>query len=171
MVFPSDHPVDWKSNSWSNTPKHLLVHTNTYQYIPNTYSNTFHNIGIQVQISTYCVLIHVNTYPIHANTNIHGGWKPVSWTKIWYMQLHTKYMLIHTNTYHNTHQHTYKYKIGSAQGFLPCMKLLACIDSTMCCMYLYILTSIGMYRKNSVYILYLVVCIDIFSSIDWYILV
>ena len=34
----------------------------------------------------------------------------------------------------------------------------------MYCKYWYVLTSIGMYRKNYVHVLYVVVCIDIFAS-------
>ena len=76
--------------------------------IPNTYNNIFHNIGLQVQINTCCVLIYVNTHQIHINTHhnlyqyIHTERKPFCWTKIWDtdMPLHTKYRPLHANTCH-----------------------------------------------------------------------
>ena len=51
--------------SQSNTNKNLLLLTNTYAlwwctYIHDTCHNTYYNIGLKVQINTYCVSIPVN---------------------------------------------------------------------------------------------------------------
>ena len=56
-------------NSPCNTSQNLLIHTNTYKYILDTYYNTYYDIGLKVQINTYFVqmsiqkTIHANTFP------------------------------------------------------------------------------------------------------------
>ena len=51
----------------------------------------------------------------------------------------------------------------------PSLSVLECFGMySMYCKYEYVSTSICMYRNNHVYVLYVVVCIDTFASIDWY---
>ena len=106
--------------------------------IPNTYSNVFHNIGLQVQINTYCVLIYVNTHQIHINTYhntyqyIYAERKPVCWTKIWCtdLPLDTKYRHITCQYMPWIHTRYISILDWSALVFAlhECIGIVVCVD-------------------------------------------
>ena len=93
--------------------QYTQILSHTCQYIPTDTQYITQHFSLYRPLGSgqhVLCLIHVNTYPIHTNTYqnkclyFHAGRKPVCGTEIRYIPLHTKYMPLHANTYHDTYQ-------------------------------------------------------------------
>ena len=124
--------------------ENIWIHTvvPTIQYIPNTYHNTFHNMGkwVHINILHFTCQLVPNTYQYHCQ------YMPIcilraktsAWSTYNTNQIHAKYIPIDINTYQNT----YQYKFDSAHWFLAWGYILACIVVCFC-----------IYRKSIEYVL------------------